>query len=306
MTNLTVGDCTVEPGKIGFGKLFLETLPDGGEAFIPLILVNGVYDGPVLWLGAAIHGCEVPGIEVIRRVTREVVDPNTLRGAIVGATVLNPYALRHRVSDAPVDSVNLNAQFPGDPAGTISQRAAHVILQEGIAYCDYAIDFHAATPIGMEFMCLPACKDPEIMARSQEIALAFGFPLVELTRDMFGYDRSLIGWAQDSGKPGFLCEVKARDRYVRSSIPHGVRGVLNVMKRIGMVDGEIELQSELVGAGGTYRLVDFRAGKSGLISFRTTAGGYVSRGDLIGIVRDMWGTELDEVLSPTLKATFAV
>jgi predicted deacylase len=299
VTELTVGTCTVEPGEVGFGKLYLETLPDGGEAFIPLIVVNGKYDGPVLWLGAAIHGCEVPGIEVIRRVTREVVDPSALRGAIIGATVLNPYALRHRLSEAPADPVNLNAQVPGDPAGTTSQRAAHIILQEGIAHCDYAIDFHAATPIGMEFMCLLACEDPEIMARSLEIALAFGFPLVELTRDMFGYDRSLVGWAQDSGKPGFVCEVKARDRYVRSSIPHGVRGVLNVMKCIGMIDGEVEPQHELVGAGGTYRLVDFKANKSGLISFQVTAGQRVACGDLIGTVRDVWGNKLDEVLSPT-------
>jgi predicted deacylase len=253
----------------------------------------------VLWLGAAIHGCEVPGIEIIRRVTREVINPDELRGAIIGATVLNPYALRHRLSDAPADPVNLNAQFPGDPGGTISQRAAHVILHQGLVHCDYAIDFHAATPIGMEFMCLPACQDPDIMARSLEIALAFGFPLVELTRDMFGYDRSLIGLAQDDGKPGFVCEVKARDRYVRSSIPHGVRGVLNVMKCIGMIKGEIEAQTELAGAGGTYRLVDFRPKKSGLVSFLVAGGQYVERGELLGIVRDVWGDTVDEIRSPT-------
>jgi uncharacterized protein len=299
MAVLSIGTCTVEPGEVGLGKLNLETLPDGGEAFIPLIVVNGKYDGPVLWLGAAIHGCEVPGIEVIRRVTREFVDPDHLRGAIIGATILNPYALRHRTSEAPADPVNLNAQFPGDSAGTISQRAAHVILHQGLVHCDYAIDFHAATPIGMEFMCLPACQDAAIMARSLEIALAFGFPLVELTRDMFGYEHSLIGWAQDRGKPGFVCEVKARDRYVRSSIPHGVRGVLNVIKCIGMIDGEIEPQTELAGAGGTYRLVDFRPQRSGLVSFQVAGGDCVERGDLLGLVRDVWGNTVDEILSPT-------
>jgi hypothetical protein len=295
---LKVGTVAVEPGEIGFGKLQLEPLPDGAEVFIPLIVVNGAHAGPVLWLGSAIHGTEIPGIEVTRRVTREIIDPRTLRGAIIGATILNPYAFRHRRANAPQDDLNLNAQFPGDPRGTINQRTAHVIFTQGIAHCDYAIDFHAATPIGMEFMCLPACPDPQVMARSLEIALAFGFPLVELTRDMFGYDRSLIAWAQDSGKPGFVCEVKAQQRYVRSSIPAGVRGVLNVMKCLGMIDGAIEPQSELVGAGGTYRLVDFKANKSGLVHFQVTGGQRVERGDRLGIVRDVWGEVLDEIVSP--------
>jgi predicted deacylase len=299
MPALSVGTCRVEPGQVGYGKLVLDPLPDGGEAFIPLIVVNGAFDGPVLWLGAAIHGCEVPGIEVIRCVTQELINPSELGGAIIGATILNPYALRHRLSDAPPDPVNLNAQFPGDPNGTLGQRAANVILNQGLVHCNYAIDFHAATPIGMEFMCLPTCQDPNIMARSLEIALAFGFPLVELTRDMFGYDCSLIGLAQDSGKPGFVCEVKARDRYVRSSISHGVRGVLNVMKAIGMIEGRIEPQTELAGAGGTYRLVDFRPNKSGLVRFLVTGGQRVEGGDLLGIVRDVWGDTVDEIHSPT-------
>jgi predicted deacylase len=296
---LTIGTVAVGPGEVGLGKLPLEPLPDGAEIFIPLIVVNGAHDGPVLWLGSDIHGGEIPGIEVTRRVTREIVNPRELRGAIVGATILNPYAFRHRRANAPQDDLNLNAAFPGDPEGTVSQRAAHVILTQGIAHCDYAIDFHAATPLGMEFMCLPACADRQVLARSLEIALAFGFPLVELTRDMFGYDRSLIGWAQDSGKPGFVCEVMAQQRYVRSSIAAGVRGVLNVMKHLRMIEGEVEPQSELVGAGGTYRLVDFKSRKSGLVTFGVRGGQSVKLGQSLGVVRDLWGNVLDEIVSPT-------
>jgi predicted deacylase len=197
-----------------------------------------------------------------------------------------------------MDPVNLNAQFPGDRAGSLSQRTAYTIATQGLCYCDYAIDFHAATPLGMEFMCLPTCADKEILARSMEMATAFGFPLVELTRDMFGYDHSLIGWAQDNGKPGFVCEVKAQQRLNRKSIPHGVRGVLNVMKTIGMIAGEIEPQHELAGAGGTYRLVNARPAKSGIISFHVQGGQAVARGDRIGTVRDLWGETVDEMFSP--------
>jgi predicted deacylase len=299
MATLTIGTCRVKSGEIGFGKLLLEPLPDGSEVFIPLIVVNGQRDGPVLWLGSAIHGREIPGIEVTRRVTREVVNPEQMRGAIIGATILNPYAFRHRLPDNPADPVNLNAQFPGDPQGSLGERSAHVIFTEGIAHCDYAIDFHAATPLGMEFMCLPACENRQIMARSLEIASAFGFPLVELTRDMFGYDKSLIGWAQDSGKPGFVCEVKAQQRFVRSSIPYGVRGVLNVMKVIGMIDGQVEPQKAIPGAGGAYRFVDFRPRKSGLVTFHVQGGQWVKRDEHLGTVRNLWGDVQDEVRSPT-------
>jgi uncharacterized protein len=298
METFKIGNCEVERGQIGFGKLLLEPLPDGGEIFIPLIVVHGQHDGPVLWLGSAIHGREVPGIEVTRRIMREIVDPKTLRGTIIGAAILNPYGFRSRLADAPMDPVNLNAQFPGDAGGSISQRAAHTIVTQALPLCDYAIDFHAATPLGTEFMCLPVCADRDVMTRSLEIAQAFGFPLIEITRDMYGYDHSLVGWAQDHGKPGFVCEVKALQRVVRQSVPHGVRGILNVMKTIGMIDGAVEPQSELPGAGGTYRIVNYRPAHSGVIFFHVNGGDWVSRGDLLGTVRDMWGNTLDEVRSP--------
>ena len=294
-----IGGVRVKPGEIGFGKLALEPLPDGAEAYIPLIVLNGVKDGPVLWMGSDIHGNEIPGIEVTRRITREIVDPADLSGAIIGATVLNPYAFRMRQGYAPMDNLNLNAVFPGDPEGTISERAAHVIFTQGISQCEYAIDFHAATVVGMEFMCLPVCADEEIMRRSLDMALAFGFPLVELTRDMFGYDRSLIGWAQDTGKPGFVCEVKAQGMYVESSIRAGVRGVLNVMKHIGMLEGQIEPQEGIVGSGGTYRLFDVRTRKSGLVHFSVTGGDWVETGDEIGVVRDPYGDVVDELTART-------
>jgi predicted deacylase len=137
------------------------------------------------------------------------------------------------------------------------------------------------------------------MARSLEIALAFGFPIVEITRDMFGYDHSLIGLAQDNGKPGFVCEVKAQQRYFRSSIPAGVRGILNVMKCIGMIDGEIEPQSDITGTGATVRFVDFRPMRSGLVTFTVTGGQFVDRGERLGTVRDLWGNVVDEIRSPT-------
>jgi len=294
-----IGGVRVGPGEIGFGRLLLEPLPDGAEVFIPLMVLNGVRDGPVLWMGSDIHGNEIPGIEVTRRIVREIVDPQELSGAIIGATVLNPYAFRTRQGYAPMDSVNLNAVFPGDPLGTVSERAAHVIFAQGISQCDYAIDFHAATVVGMEFMCLPVCADGEIMQRSLDIALAFGFPLVELTRDMYGYDRSLIAWAQDTGKPGFVCEVRAQGMYVESSVRAGVRGVLNVMKHIGMLEGEVEPQAGIVGSGGTYRLFNVRTRKSGLVHFRVTGGDWVEPGDEIGVVRDPYGEVVDELAART-------
>jgi predicted deacylase len=83
MPKFEIGNVSVERGKVGFGTLTTAYLPDSTPVSIPLIVVHGSAEGPVLWLSAAMHGPEITGTEVIRRITRELVDPTKLRGTIV-------------------------------------------------------------------------------------------------------------------------------------------------------------------------------------------------------------------------------
>jgi hypothetical protein len=298
-TTFTLGTVSARPGSLAFGKLMGEPLPDAGEIFIALTVVNGAQDGPILWIGSTIHGREIPGIEVTRRVVREIVSPQKLRGAIVGAMPLNPYGFQMLQHTVPQDGGNVNARFPGDPAGTLSERLAHVIWTQGVSLCDYVIDFHANEPGGIEFMCATPCADQAVQRRTVEMAEAFGFPLVQITRDMWEYDRSLIACAQDAGKPAILPEPLGQGVLDAASIDAAVRGVLNVMKYAGMLDGQIEPQAGLKVQGGHFKFVNARTRKSGLADYLVDGGDWLEAGQTIAVVRDPWGNELDRVLCPT-------
>jgi predicted deacylase len=298
-TTLSIGSASAEPASVAYGKLLCEPFPDGGEAFIALTLVNGAEDGPILWIGSTIHGREIPGIEVIRRVTREVVDPNELRGALVCAMPLNPYGFQMQQHAVPQDGGNVNARFPGDPDGTLSDRLAFVIRAQGMACCDYVIDFHANEPGGIEFACATPCADKDVLRRTLEMAEAFGFPLVRIPREMWDYDRSLIACAQDAGKPAILAEPLSQGILESQSIEAALRGVMNVMKHAGMIDGEVLPQTDIKVAGGHFLIVNARTRKSGLADYLVDGGDWVETGQTLAVVRDPWGNELDRVVSPT-------
>jgi predicted deacylase len=297
-TTLTVGTASVEPGSLAFGKLVCEHLADAAEIFIALTVVNGAHAGPVLWIGSTIHGREIPGIEVSRRIAREIINPADLRGAIICAMPLNPYGFRLQRHIVPQDGGNVNAKFPGDPQGTLSERVAHVIWTQGVALCDYVVDFHANEPGGIEFMCATPCADKDIQRRTVEMAEAFGFPLVQIRRDEWAYDRSLIAWAQDAGKPAILPEPLCQGVLSEASIDTSVRGVLNVMKYTGMIYGQIEPQTDIKVKGGHFRFVNVRTRKSGLAEYLVDGGDWMEEGQTIAVVRDPWGNELDRVLCP--------
>lgn len=295
---LIIGTATAAPGRVALGKLICESPPDAGEMFIALTVLNGIHDGPILWVGATIHGREIPGIEVIRRVTREIVNPRQLRGAVVGAMPLNPYGFQMLQHNVPQDAGNVNARFPGKPDGTVSDRLAHVIRTQGLALCDYVIDFHANEPGGVEFMCATPCADKEVQRRTVEMAEAFGFPLVQISRDMWDYDRSLIACAQDMGKPAILPEPLSQGVLDPASIDAAVRGVLNVMKYLGMIEGQIEPQARLRVRGGHFKFVNLITRKSGLAEYVVDSGDWLEPGQTVAIIRDPWGDELDRVLCP--------
>jgi predicted deacylase len=131
---------------------------------------------------------------------------------------------------------------------------------------------------------------------------AFGFPLVQITRDMWSYDKSLIAWAMDMGKPAILPEPLRQGGWTRASLRASIRGVLNVLKWAGMIDGHIEPQSEIGITGGYFTFQDVRTRKSGIIDILVPAGEWIAEGDVLGVVRDPWGNELDRVVSPVRAA----
>jgi uncharacterized protein len=302
---IEIGDIRCPPATRRLGRLTCGYLEDSSPVEIPLIVLNGSTDGPVLWLGSTVHGMEIAGAEVIRRVTREMVDPEDLRGAILAAPILNPLAYRGHTYHSPRDGLNMNRVYPGDPDESITHRMAHAVFSQGVAQSDCVIDFHA-NPAGAIDYLFVRSGEGEAWRRGFEIAAAYGITIVEsITRRVgFGFEERLVGLladaAAESGKPALTVELTPMYKLDETSIRSGVRGTLNVMKFLGMLDGVPEPQTDVTvikeRIGPQLRLT---ATKGGLLHYLVPVASWVKSGQPLVEVRDPWGDVAETIASPT-------
>jgi len=290
---------TIKSGELKFDSLRCGTLPDGTPVNLPVIILGGVKKGPTLLIQAAIHSRELTGIEVIRRVTQEEVRPGDLCGTIVALPLANPYGFWARQDNPPQDGKNVNACFPGNPAGTVSERIAHVISTEVLPLCDYILDFHT-TPLhtGIHFTIIPQVTNQDALQKALRLAELFGFPIVGVEHDRWGINKSLVGMALEAGKPAIILEAKATGMLWDPWVEHSLRGTLNVMRYLGMIEGEIKPPADLPGKGETMRLLDLAAPESGIVRFWKTGGDRIEAGERFGIIRDIYGREVCDIISP--------
>jgi hypothetical protein len=298
MRTLEIAGIAVPPGQRGFGKVACGELPDGTVIYQPLIVVNGASDGPLLWLGAGLHGTEVPGMEVIRRVTREAVDPQRLRGGILAAPLLNPFSYHQHQMLTPQDGYNLNRVFPGDGTMLLSHRLAAQITQL-VDPCDACIDFHANPTPAMQFSIVKHGGDEALWERSLALARAFGITTIQMIPT---HERHRTGtftdYVQDRGKPCLVLELLAWRRFDPLSIETGVRGTVNVMRRLGMLDGDIEPQRGVPVIEGPLSRIELTANRGGLVHPLKNPGDAITEGETIALIRDLWGEVVEEVRTP--------
>jgi predicted deacylase len=293
-----IGTVTAAPGQVGLGAFRAAYLQDSSPVDIPLIVVNGAHDGPVLWLDAAMHGPEVVGAEVIRRVTREALDPAALRGVVVAAPILNPLSYLVHDYHTPQDNYNLNRVFPGNPNGLLSQRLAHLILQEGIMRADYVVNMHANPRPALMFT-LVHTGDDATSAKAQEMAEAFGLTIINVVTKLEPHRTGTIAdSAMAAGKPAIVVELVPWRQVDEEGTQAGVRGVHNVMKRLGMIAGPEEPQTGVTTLPGRLTRTEAMATNGGLVTFTRGLADPVRKGEIIALLRNPHGDVVEEIASP--------
>lgn len=300
-----VGDIVCEPGNLVKGSLPFGYESDGSEQRLPVLIVNGAGEGPTLYIGALVHGDEVVGVEVVRRVLREEVDPAQLRGAVIAVPIQNPMAFRASSYHSPEDGLNANRIFPGDEAETLTNRAVAAISKYALEQADVVLDLHSNARDSVLFNFtrtgdFPAAKE------SVRLSKVFGFTTVlsEAKKHGFGFEERLAGlmadYALSIGKPTLTVELSPTHEWVESSIAAGVRGTLNVMKDMGMLDGEIEAHDPAVPIvdkilGPQLRVT---AERGGFVHPLISPGTWVTEGTAVVNIRDAWGDIIETIGSP--------
>lgn len=198
----------------------------GDRTTIPMAVLNGVEDGPRLFVTAAIHGDELNGIAVCRELLG-LLDPGDLAGIVIVVPIVNVLGAQIHSRYLP-DRRDLNRSFPGSHSGSMAARIARLLMDEVVRDSDVGIDLHTAAN-GRTNVAQVRIRGGDRRARS--LAEAFGPPYV---LDATVRPGSLREVAQDLGVPVLTFEGGAASRFDEDIVRIGVDGTLRVLAHLGM------------------------------------------------------------------------
>lgn len=281
---ITVGDVTVQPGRKVQINLPFARVVTGATETLPVKVINGRSAGPHVWLSAAIHGDELNGIQIIRRVIKDI-DAKSLRGAVIAVPIVNPLGFIAQSRYLP-DRRDLNRSFPGSARGSTASRLAHLFMEEVVGHCSVGIDLHTATNHRINHPQIRAdLDDPETL----KLARAFGTPFSIHARVR---DGSLRQAATEQDKKVLLYEAGQAHRFDDDAIETGVVGVMRTLRVLGMIDVRLPRvkQTRLV-----RRTRWVRARRGGIVDIQVALGEHVVEGQALASISDAFGVRPTQV-----------
>jgi hypothetical protein len=282
---LIIGDREILPGERTVIDIPVAPMYTHDNLSISVQVIRGRRPGPVLFVCAAIHGDEINGVEIIRRLLK---DPHLerLRGSLIAIPIVNVYGFINHSRYLP-DGRDLNRSFPGSARGSLTGRIAQTFLREIVAKCTHGIDLHTGARHRSNFPQIRAnLEDPAVLAMTE----AFGAPLAI---DAKIRDGSLRQAAGDMDVPVLLYEAGEALRFEELYIRAGVKGVLNVMRHIGMLRrSRARIRPPTISRNTHW----VRAPESGVLRVLVPLGAEVNKGQIIGFIADPLGSsEVDVV-----------
>jgi len=284
---LHILDTAIMPGESLRLSWSATELFEGVPVATPVLVVNGALPGPTLCLTAAVHGDELNGIEMVRRVMHDLA-AEKMRGAIIGVPIVNVQGFQRGSRYLP-DRRDLNRYFPGNPRGSAAARIAHSFFTNVVAHCDALIDLHTGS---FERANLPQLRadlrDPDVVTLTQ------GFGSMVILHSSPGVG-TLRYAATMAGIPSVTLEVGGPLQLELEEVKHGVKGIQTLLNTLGMVK-----KVRLWGAPEPvyYRSSWVRANNGGILLSDVILGSTVRKGDLLGTITDPMSNARSEVLSP--------
>jgi predicted deacylase len=287
--SVSIGDITVAPGERVIVDLPVADLYTHTQLTMPVHIVNGRSPGPTLFITAAVHGDELNGVEIIRRVLK-TLSVKRLKGCVLAAPIVNVFGFINRSRYLP-DRRDLNRSFPGREQGSIAARLAFLVANEIVANADFGLDLHTGA---IDRANLPQIRanldDPEVL----KLAEAFGTPVI---LDSELRDGSLRQYANEKGVPMLVYEAGEALRFDELSIRAGVRGVSRVMRVLGMLPSRAKPQTPIPSVR-TNATTWVRAPVSGIVSAKCRLGERVKAGEILGSVSDPFSEVSMNVVAP--------
>ncbi len=292
---ISIGEHLIYPGERRSVNLQLPPLYTHASVGMPVHVIHGKRPGPIVFITAAIHGDEINGVEIIRRLLKlKALD--RLKGAVIAVPVVNVYGFIAQARYLP-DRRDLNRSFPGTERGSMASRLAELLMSAIIDQCTHGIDLHTGAA-GRDN--LPQIRvAPDASEESHQMAEAFAPPVILQTSAAEGTLRYTV-----KDKPMILYEAGEALRFSDASIKLGVNGIVRVLRSLSMLpparSGEhgntsVRKQDRRRASVVVTDSSWIRAPQSGIMRARVKLGDVVKPDQILGIVADPFG-EHEEAL----------
>ncbi len=283
----TWGEQRIELGQTKNIRLTVSESYSGMEVRIPIQVRRGVEDGPTVFITAALHGDEINGTGVIRQLILDGKLAIT-RGSLILVPVLNLLAFDRHSRYLP-DRRDLNRCFPGTADGSLASRMAKRIFDEIVRRSDFGIDLHTAALRRTNYPNIRAdMSHPQIA----QIARAFG---TELVLAGSGPSGALRREACRAGCPTIVFEGGEVWKVEPSIVESSIRGITNVLRQLGMLEGEPDVPPQQTILTKTKWM---RAERGGFLQFHIKPGDVVEKNQALATNTSLLGVEKSVLYAP--------
>ena len=285
---LIIGGHRVASGELTRLRIPVARRYTATDTYLPVWIQRGKKPGPCLFVSAAVHGDEINGVEIIRRLvaSRSV---QRLRGTLIAVPIVNVYGFLQQRRYLP-DNRDLNRSFPGSHSGSLASRLARTFMDEVVSHATHGIDLHSGANHRANLPQIRASLNSEETLR---LSRAFGAPVIV---DAPLREGSLREAVQERNIPLLVYEAGEALRFDELGVRAGVRGILNVMRALEMLSPrqQVRASEPYVARSSTW----VRAPESGIINVRCRLGQAVKEGDRLATISDPLGEEHVDVLCP--------
>ena len=278
ITPIKIANVSIAAGEEKQINATISKLPSRTDITIPVIVSRSLIEGPTLLLMGGMHGDEINGIEIVRRIVAMGYNkPN--RGTTICIPILNIYGFIHYTREVP-DGKDINRSFPGSNKGSLASQIAYHLRKEIVPLIDCGIDFHTG---GAKINNYPQIRADIDKSSNLDLAKAFSTRFV-LNANL--REKSFRKEAQKYGKPILVYEGGESVRLRKHAIDEGVNGARRVMKFLGMTDDAPEQSFET-----TYieKSAWIRASAAGIFHSIPRNGTLVEKGMTVGLITGPFG-----------------
>ncbi|MCA8878928.1 MAG: succinylglutamate desuccinylase/aspartoacylase family protein [Rhodobacteraceae bacterium] len=287
-SSFSFGNARIAPGARRTVDLPVSVLSDHTPVTMSAHVIHGRKPGPAVFVTAGVHGDEIIGVEIVRRLLGHPALA-ALKGTLIAIPIVNTYGFLARSRYLP-DRRDLNRSFPGSATGSLAARLADLFLTQVVTRCELGIDLHSAA---IHRTNLPQVRVSPDNPETLRLARLFGAPVILPSKLREGSLRSV---AKSHGVDVLLYEAGEGLRFDEMAVRCGVTGILRVLKDRGMISGSVPKPKAEPLLCPTSRWL--RAPQGGLLRTFKREGDVVKPGDVLALVSDPFGEVTAEVAAP--------